>query len=229
MCGRLAQAQELQQFIYEFLAQPGTPAPANVPAGADTRPTNRLVVIARGKDGARKMIFPHWGMIDQSGEKIPNTINARAEFVGRSRLWRPLFEKGRRCLIPFDAFYEWQKVPDPDAPQTKSKVQRVPYTITVRSNRAFAFAGLYSTWRPRLTEDEAESVQAAPIDLCATIITTKPNAKIEPLHDRMPAILTAEHFAAWLGETECPTHDLLAMLGPLPEQMTEVKRGGPFG
>ena len=47
-----------------------------------------------------------------------------------------------------------------------------------------AFAGLR-----RAVGDTAEAV----------IVTTAPNATVEPLYDRMPAIIDREHFDGWLG------------------------------
>jgi putative SOS response-associated peptidase YedK len=38
-----------------------------------------------------------------------STINAKAETVATARASREAF-KIRRCLVPADAFYEWQKI-----------------------------------------------------------------------------------------------------------------------
>jgi len=44
----------------------------------------------------------------------------------------------RRCLIPVDGFYEWKKVPG----------GKIPYSIGMKDNSPFVFAGL---WKDRKT------------------------------------------------------------------------------
>ena len=46
-------------------------------------------------------------------------------------------------------------------------------------------------------------------------ITTTPNELLEPIHDRMPVILTADAYEAWLRETADP-RALKALLAPYP-------------
>jgi putative SOS response-associated peptidase YedK len=53
---------------------------------------------------------------------------------------------------------------------------------------AFAFAGLWERWR-----GEDNKV----IETC-TILTTKPNALVVDIHDRMPVILRSEDYDLWL-------------------------------
>ena len=52
----------------------------------------------------------------------------------------------------------------------------------------FAFAGLWERWR-----DPAGEL----LETC-TILTTKPNALVADVHDRMPAILATEDYDLWL-------------------------------
>ena len=59
------------------------------------------------------------------------TINAKAETITTTPAFREAI-KYRRCLVPADAFYEWQKL---DA-KTKQ-----PFAIALKSNEPYAFAG----------------------------------------------------------------------------------------
>jgi len=84
---------------------------------------------------------------------------------------RPFRE--RRCLVPADGFYEWER-------QGRRKQ---PWHIRMREARPFAFAGLWDRWQP---------AEGAPIET-VTIVTTVPNTLRGRIHDRMPVILPARH------------------------------------
>src|SRR5262249_32025066 len=86
----------------------------------------------------------------------------------------------RRCLIPADGFYEWKRI----GPNEKQ-----PYNFGMAANSTFAFAGLWDRWRDPKSYDIWET---------CTILTTPPNSLVADVHDRMPAILKVEHYAAWL-------------------------------
>jgi putative SOS response-associated peptidase YedK len=101
----------------------------------------------------------------------------RAETVTTSPAFRDAF-KQKRCLIPTTGFYEWQKRPN----------GKQPYRIVMQDGHPFAFAGLWSWWRP----PEGEAIEAY------TIITTEPNELCAKIHDRMPVILDAADYARWL-------------------------------
>jgi putative SOS response-associated peptidase YedK len=46
----------------------------------------------------------------------------------------------RRCLVPADAFYEWQKL-DPKNKQ--------PFAIAMKDGQPYAVAGLWERWKDR--------------------------------------------------------------------------------
>jgi putative SOS response-associated peptidase YedK len=106
------------------------------------------------------------------------TINARVETVDTAPSYRSAFKK-RRCLIPVDGFYEWKKVLG----------GKIPYSIQMKDDSSFVFAGLWEGWKPAESEDW----------LCTcTIITGEPNDLVRQIHTRMPVILPEEHHQAWL-------------------------------
>jgi len=68
------------------------------------------------------------------------------------------------------------------------------------------FAGLWDSWRAP-GGDTLKSF---------TIITTTANTLLKPLHGRMPVVLGADRWAAWLGESAATDTELKAMLKPYP-------------
>ena len=62
-----------------------------------------------------------------------------------------------------------------------------------------------------------------------TIITTGPNERMEPFHDRMPAILDPKDYERWLAPAE-PSHLPMDLLRPYPaEAMKAWKAGNDVG
>ena len=50
----------------------------------------------------------------------------------------------------------------------------------------------------------------------ATIITTQPNDLMQPIHNRMPAILLPDLEERWLSSTSSSGEELSTFLGPYP-------------
>ncbi len=128
-------------------------------------------------------------------------INARAETVGERPSFREAFIR-RRCLIPADSFYEWHGVGK----------ARVPLRFTLKSGDLFAFAGLWEGWK----QPDGEWLHSC------TIITTGPNALVEPIHDRMPVILPKDAEHIWLDPENTDLTDLRGLLVPYPAEQMEA-------
>jgi putative SOS response-associated peptidase YedK len=124
-------------------------------------------------------------------------INARAETLAEKPSFRNALRR-RRCLILADGFYEWKQIPG-----AKSKQ---PVFIRMNDNHPFAFAGLWEIW---------SSPDGSEIRSC-TIITTQPNSLIEPIHNRMPAILLPDNYFSWLKTGDQPATEMLMLLHPYP-------------
>jgi putative SOS response-associated peptidase YedK len=153
--------------------------------------------------GKRELTVMRWGLIPY-WPKDEKNINARAEIVTASPAFREAMIH-RRCLIPADWFYEWQKI-DTTAKQL--------YAIGLRATCPFAFAGLWERWRDSLTGQALETY---------TVITTDPNELMEQIHDRMPVILKREDYSRWLAYAE-PSHLPIDLLRTFPaEQMKAWK------
>lgn len=147
-------------------------------------PTQQVPIIRQHpKEPKRTYSLVRWGLIpywakDRSIEF--KTINAMSETAAEKPAFREAM-RHRRCLVLADGFYEWQKV---------GRKQKQPYNFGMADGSVFAFAGLWEHWR-----DSAHA--NAVIETC-TILTTKANALVADVHDRMPVILTPENYDAWL-------------------------------
>ncbi|MGV3759765.1 MAG: SOS response-associated peptidase [Actinomycetota bacterium] len=222
MCGRFVSATPPDQVAAYF----GTEAPeALLEASYNVAPTNDIyAVLADGS--TRHLDAFHWGLIPlwakdpKIGSKM---INARAETLAEKNAYKSAFKR-RRCLIPADGFYEWRK--DPAAPP---KAKKQPFFIHRPDGEPYAFAGLWEVWRGPQKDQE-------PLRSC-TIITTSPNEVMAIIHDRMPAILPASAWDAWLdrdnddlellGKLLVPADRSLTVMHPVSTQVNNVRNKGP--
>jgi putative SOS response-associated peptidase YedK len=122
-------------------------------------------------------------------------INARAETLAEKPAYRSLLGK-YRCLVVADGFYEWTVGPD-------GKKKPIHFRLT--DGGLFAFAGLWTSQ----TDDAGNLVESC------TIITTRPNELVAPVHDRMPVILPRELERDWLDADVSKEH-ALSLLEPYP-------------
>lgn len=200
MCGRFTLRTPLgllvQQFLFESDAVPDLPG--LVPR-YNVAPTQITPIVRRGTAGGRELTFARWGLIP-SWAKDPkigySTINARADSVATKPVFRTAFKK-RRCLVPVDGYYEWI---------TEGK-KKLPILYEQPEHRPFALAGLWESWRGP-AGDAAE-----PLDTF-TIVTTTANDLASRVHDRMPVVLDAVDYDAWLDPQRTETDDLEYMMRP---------------
>jgi putative SOS response-associated peptidase YedK len=144
-------------------------------------PSQKLPVITN--DHPAKLSFFQWGLIPYWA-KDPiigsRNINTRSETISEKPSFKSAY-KNRRCLIPANGFYEWQKDSD-----------HTPYRIFLKDEKLFAFAGIWETWK------DAENR----IINSFSIITTNANSLVADIHNRMPVILKPEDEDKWLIETD---------------------------
>ena len=150
-------------------------------------PTQPVVAVRlTPQSGARELTLFCWGLIHswaKDKKMSGRMINARAETAAEKPAFRAAFKR-RRCLIPADGFYEWQK----------QNGQKQPMYIHARDGLPLALAGLWETWH---------AADGSVIDSC-TILTTTPNELIAPIHNRMPVIVAPEDYTTWLDPTPDP-------------------------
>jgi putative SOS response-associated peptidase YedK len=123
-------------------------------------------------------LVPHWAKDPKS---VRQPINARAETLARSPLFRDALER-RRCLVPADVFYEWQT----------GEGGKLPFAVRRADGDPVVFAGLWEGWRGT----DSTVIRSF------TIVTTEANALLRPIHERMPVILERADWPVWLGEVE---------------------------
>lgn len=184
MCGRYGRRADKQR-IAEWMQAHDTNvfddsylAPTYNAAPQSMQPAVRL----DEDSGQRELAILRWGFVpswSRDAKIAYSTINAKAETVATSPAFRESMKR-RRCLIPAEWFYEWQKI---DA-KTKQA-----YAIGMKDDSVFAFAGLWDRWKDQQTGQTLETF---------TIITTDPNELMERLHNRMPVIIDAKDYGRWL-------------------------------
>jgi putative SOS response-associated peptidase YedK len=194
MCGRYTVAVDPQLLAERF----GVGLPDEVVPRFNVAPTDPVLAVTRRHDErellvARWGLVPHWAKDPKGGAKM---INARAETLTEKSAYSPLLAKGR-CLILADGFYEWRL--DPDG-------RKRPVRYTVDGGAPFGFAGL---WTGRRDPESGDWLRTC------TIITTKANDLVAPVHDRMPVILPRASEDAWL-DREVAVEEALALLQPYP-------------
>jgi putative SOS response-associated peptidase YedK len=180
MCGRfgLTRPDKLDLRRFGVTGLPELPPRYNIAPGTD-------VLVVRERKGAREASLLRWGLIPWWAED-PSIGGRMANARSDTAFTKPAFRdpmRQRRCLIPADVFYEWQVVP--------GQRRKQPYAVALKTGEPFALGGIWDFWRAQ--GDEAGEGLAT----CA-VLTTEPNTLLSPIHDRMPVIVPANRYAAWL-------------------------------
>jgi putative SOS response-associated peptidase YedK len=167
--------------------------------------------VVRNRPAPWRFVEPlRWGLVPSWAEDLSvgnRMINARAETVARKPAFRDALQK-RRCLVLADGFYEW----------LREGKQKRPHHIHRPARGLMAFAGLWDRWRA----PDGTWIRSF------TIITTDANARVAPLHDRMPVVLDRAAWDRWLappavdGGAEVPVDELVRLLRPLPAEAVEA-------
>ena len=176
MCGRYRLSRR-KQIIEEYFDS--TSGEVEWSPRYNIAPTQPVPVIRQNpKDSIRELSLVRWGLIPSRAKESSTAkmINARSETAATNPAFRDAL-KFRRCLIPADGFYEWQRT---------GKVKQ-PYCFEVGEGDIFAFAGIWDRWKDGGTM----------VETCS-ILTTTPNAVASAVHDRMPVILDPHSHDLWL-------------------------------
>ena len=200
MCGRFTLKTDPETLTETF---PGftTPAADEMSPRYNIAPSQQVAVVPN--NGGKSVEFFQWGLIPSWAKdpKIGNRmINARSETLAEKPSFRTAYKR-RRCLILSDGFYEWRAEPG-----SKTKT---PFYIRLKSEKPFAFAGLWERWSPNIDDDPL---------LSCTIITTSPNALMETIHRRMPVILEPDGYDQWLDPSDQSPRQLEGLLTQYPAE-----------
>ena len=109
----------------------------------------------------------------KGGKPIARTIVNSREDKLTGRTWKAAFDQ-RRCLIPASSFFEW----------VKKNGRNVPLRFKRPGDEWLWIAGIW---------EESENHGR-----CFSMITTEPNTIVEPVHDRMPAVLALDQISPYL-------------------------------
>ncbi len=200
MCGRFALTISPTALAKMFQLADITPLEARYNI-APSQPVASVVQPPESSERTLKTfrwgLIPPWAKDPTIGNRL---INARSETVAEKPAFRDAF-KTKRCLIPANGFYEWQK-------QTTRKQ---PYFIRLHDAEALALAGLYQCWTA------PDPPGQTTIESC-TILTTAANQLMQPLHHRMPVIINPADYPLWLDTSLHKPKLFQKLFTPFPAQ-----------
>lgn len=207
MCGRFQQQRPTSELARIFDAEDLTEQPEPRFNVAPT--TDASVVVAH--EGRRAVVRYRWGLVPSWADDArvgARAFNARAETVTTSPMFRDAFRR-RRCLVPVDGFYEWRR---------EGRV-RTPMTIFDPEGAPLALAGL---WSGRRDPETGEWLRTF------TVVTTRPNAFMAEIHDRMPVIVPPAGWSAWLDTASADPSELLALFEPADDLRLDAYAVAPL-
>lgn len=208
MCGRFVSSSPPDEIARYFEVE--EVSESLLEPSYNVAPTNDVYTVL--EDGAVRRLEPmHWGLVPIWAEdpKIGNRmINARAETLAEKNAFKHAFRK-KRCLVPVDGFYEWEKI--------AGRKQKQPWYIHAADGQPLAFAGLWETWRGP-ERDGTEELRSC------TIVTGPPNERMAEIHDRMPVILPRAEWGTWLDEDQHDVELLGRLLVPAAPSVLAMHR-----
>ncbi|WP_157971589.1 SOS response-associated peptidase, partial [Halorussus litoreus] len=228
MCGRLSLFADPGVVTERFDAEPTRPLePRYNVAPSQSHP----VVRNDDRDAIR---YPTWGLVPQwADDPGSGHVNARAETLAEKPSFREAFAE-RRCLVLADGFYDWKQTP----------TGKQPYRFEREDREPFALAGLWepapgaSDRRPGASDRRPSTGDASGRSNAGatfTVVTTEPNAVVEPVHHRMPVLLSTEaEQERWLRGTPATIRSESADSPPESESRSgggagRGRRGAPRG
>lgn len=188
MCGLYSFRKSINETraLFKFIEQHIFPPRPHITPGSP------IAIVREGVDKQPHFGLVRWGFIPSWVKEVqpgPPLINARVETVYQKPSFKNAIRR-RRCLIPADGFYEWQR----DMPGKKQA-----YFVHRADDGLFALAGIWDHW---MGADGSELESAA-------MLTTGAALPLATIHDRSPVVIQPADFARWLNGTEEQVQDLL--------------------
>ena len=190
MCGRYTLTGDVDSYADYFgVGEVHTEA---LEPNYNVAPTDSVYAVATHNE-VRQLGTFRWGLLPfWARDRRSMHINARVETVATKEAFRESFQR-RRCLIPADGFYEWERLDN----------AKLPHYIFLKSRHPMGFAGIWSRWRDPSGGDR--------LTTCA-ILTREPDETVGRLHDRMPVILDSDRWSEWLDPDTRDTDALLDLV-----------------
>ena len=199
MCGRFVM-ELTPELIREVF---GVTATTPLQSSYNIAPTQMVLVVRQVSDH-RSLDLMKWGLVP-SWAKDPaignQFINARSETVAVKPSFRHAI-KYHRCIVPASGFFDWKH-------EGKAKT---PYYFRMKDGSPLGLAGIWEEW---------QAPDGTLLD-SFSILTTTANKVVEPVHDRMPVILTPDTYTQWLSHHLTNPADLEQLYQPFPAELLEA-------
>lgn len=176
MCGRYHFTSPAEAVRTYF----DVPARVPIPPRYNIAPRQPVLIVRLDEKGARELVAVEWGLVPEWKKEIGDKplINARVETVEAKPSFRSSIKR-KRCLVPFDGWYEWRT----------EEGRKQPYSIEPVANGPAAFAGIWSVWHGPAGDHWLETM---------AILTGPATGPMKSLHHRKPLALRPEDYGRWL-------------------------------
>lgn len=210
MCGRYANYLATQDLLDHFSVAEAADDARLLPPSWNVAPMQVASVVTLTPTGEgespaaeRRLIAARWGLVP-AWAKDPamgaKMFNARSETVAEKPSFRSAYAK-RRCLVPANGYFEWQKRGD----------AKQPYFIYPADDGPLAFAGLWETRK----DGDART-------FTFTILTTAARGDLASIHDRQPVMLAEDLHEPWLHLATAPAELDAIIAAPAPALATRA-------
>lgn len=204
MCGRyVLKREDLEALVRQF----GLRSLEEFHSRYNVAPTAVVPLVRTKAGGLPELAAVRWGLIPawtKPEAPVRPLVNVRAETLV-SRFRGAL--RSRRCILPASGFYEWQVAGG----------RKQPWYFSAMAGGPIGLAGIWDAWR---------SGDGVELETCA-VLTTRPNGILQPIHDRMPVVLTPEQCRQWLDPERTEPAALEPLLAPAPDEAISACRVGP--
>jgi putative SOS response-associated peptidase YedK len=197
ICGRLALKEGRAELTAYFdLDECAVLAPRhNIAPGSDVAVIRQSPQGTRGLDLLRWGLVPHWASEPGMAAQL---ATARVESIAEQPSFRHAYQRSR-CLLPASGYVAWHQQDD----------VKQPYYVSLKSGAPMAIAGLWESWKA----PDGSLLRST------CIVTTAANSLLASRHERMPVIVGAADWCAWL---DGPTARLERLLAPYPAATLQV-------
>jgi putative SOS response-associated peptidase YedK len=210
MCGRFALAQQLSGLAMLVENEVSTQLIEDFEPSWNIAPKHKIPTVTFDvKTQVKQLCLATWGLRPSwsSPSKI-EPINAQIETASSKPMFRQSWNS-RRCIIPFDGWFEWKSTP----------LGKQPFFIHVESKQPVFFAGLWDQW---LDKEADTSI------ISTAILTTEATESLKDVHHRMPVLVGLNQLDAWLEFGEFKNHDSISYtFYPVSKKVNSVGNNGP--
>jgi putative SOS response-associated peptidase YedK len=196
MCGKftaMASWREVHAFSQPLTADTGAGSNDEV---VTYTPGRDLPVIVFDRETRQRRVEPmRWGF-PKSRNPYDLHVHARSESIDSTDAFAQAFRDGQRGIVVMRTFNEGREVVGP-----KGGTSTEQWTIDPQDGvpRGFAFL-----WRVFVIDGQHRK--------CCVMVTVPASKLIEPVTDRMPAILEDDDWSIWLGEESAEPDEVKSVL-----------------